>query len=750
MVTSAVVAAPRSSHADKPDLVPPPRWVEPFELDGAARPAARPVGGVEHVLVDVQLRVGPGVRDRSLRYVRRVASPEGLDAVSPIALDFDPTFQRLQVHHVRLWREGKSIDAYRAADVKMLDVEDDLHDRILEGRRRMVIVVPDLRVGDAVDVAYTLSGANPIFAGHTVDHVWLGGPGLERLRARIRVEPGGRPVDVHVRGSAPAPVRRERGGAIEYAWDMAGARSIEDEDEDRVPGWFEPYPVAELSDFRDWREVVAWALPLYAPSSPSPEMSAAIAEWRAQPAAERVLAALRFIQDDVRYLGLELGVNSHRPHEPRQVFAQRFGDCKDKSYLLVTVLRAMGIDAHVALVDTDRRARVAAMPPTPLAFDHVIVRAELDGRIYWLDPTWSFQGGTLDTQVDLPYRRALVVRPGSGSFDDIPEPVPAAPLLETNELYRVARDGTATLDVRTIFRHLEADRARSRWTRDPPDQLGKRSLDFYARSQPTIRQARPPVIVDDRRRNEVTVDERYVIAAFWKDGRVRLGPHTLGDLLEPPRVRRRHRPLAVDHPARVEHHIDVELPALRDIQPMDEAIDRDGISYRGRVAQSGLVVSMRYSLATTVADIEPANVDRHLATLAAVDDTLGYELVNGPWKPGSRTTSSGVVVWLFIVGLVMGAVLMVARRARSRPASFRRRAAWGPGEQASSPIEIARPDDLGQAGACTRCSCGGARVRASVETLPQEVRLGELHLLSARFVCQRCGSAEFLYFRIRS
>jgi hypothetical protein len=38
-------------------------------------------------------------------------------------------------------------------------------------------------------------------------------------------------------------------------------------------------------------------------------------------------------------------------------------------------------------------------------------------------------------------------------------------------------------------------------------------------------------------------------------------------------------------------------------------------------------------------------------------------------------------------------------------------------------------------------------VRASADTPPQDVRLGELQLLCARFRCERCGSAQFLYFR---
>ncbi|MFX8207373.1 transglutaminase domain-containing protein, partial [Acinetobacter baumannii] len=82
----------------------------------------------------------------------------------------------------------------------------------------------------------------------------------------------------------------------------------------------------------------------------------------------RLLAALRFVQREVRYLGIEMGANSHAPHPPETVLPRRYGDCKDKTLLTLTLLGRLGIPASPALVHTTERQAAAERLPTPWAF----------------------------------------------------------------------------------------------------------------------------------------------------------------------------------------------------------------------------------------------------------------------------------------------------------------------------------------------------------------------------------------------
>jgi len=122
---------------------------------------------------------------------------------------------------------------------------------------------------------------------------------------------------------------------------------------------------------------------------------------------------LVFVRQVVRYFGIELGTNSHEPHPPSQVFAQRYGDCKDKAHLLVTILRALGLVAWPALTNTGEGRGIDDFLPSVSSFNHVIVRLIVDGVPRWVDPTASSQRGRLDELPPPSYERALIVDPST-------------------------------------------------------------------------------------------------------------------------------------------------------------------------------------------------------------------------------------------------------------------------------------------------------------------------------------------------
>ena len=106
------------------------------------------------------------------------------------------------------------------------------------------------------------------------------------------------------------------------------------------------YPSVEWGEFKDWQAVARWAAPYYRlPAQLSPALQVEvdrIAKAHASPE-ERLLAALQFVQREIRYMGVEIGPGSHAPSAPQKVLERRFGDCKDKSLLTMTLLQSLGI-----------------------------------------------------------------------------------------------------------------------------------------------------------------------------------------------------------------------------------------------------------------------------------------------------------------------------------------------------------------------------------------------------------------------
>src|SRR5262249_4625022 len=139
-------------------------------------------------------------------------------------------------------------------------------------------------------------------------------------------------------------------------------------------------------------------------------------------AAER---ATRFVQDEVRYLGFELGDASVRPSVPDLVATRRFGDCKDKALLLVTLLHQLDVDAVPVLVSMGGGASLKERLPSAPAFNHVIVRAPLEGRSVWIDATGSYERGPFLERPAPPFVMGLPVAAGVVDLEPIPDPAAA-------------------------------------------------------------------------------------------------------------------------------------------------------------------------------------------------------------------------------------------------------------------------------------------------------------------------------------
>lgn len=103
----------------------------------------------------------------------------------------------------------------------------------------------------------------------------------------------------------------------------------------------------------------------------------------------KVMSLYFAIQDDIRYLGIEIGANNWKPYPSSEVLKRRFGDCKDKTNLLVKLLRHGGIEAHAAIVSTTEVSMNAdSLFPCFAMLNHAVTYIpDLIGREYWLDPT---------------------------------------------------------------------------------------------------------------------------------------------------------------------------------------------------------------------------------------------------------------------------------------------------------------------------------------------------------------------------
>lgn len=613
-------------------IEPRPGWVESVPVpDGAARPKEELSGGVEHLLRDTQVDVG----SQAIYYhaARRIVNVAGLEDGNELSFSWDPAYQRLDLHRVLRYRGEEVRNLLRRDKVQILQREVDLERKLYDGSLSAVLILEDVRVGDVLEYDYTIRGFNPIFGGKfvgTFDVEWS--EPLHRLRYRL-LWPASRRLYTKNHRTDVQPAVRPRPGLLEFVWERQDVPGILADS--GKPAWFDSYGWVQLSEFATWNDVARWAAPLFEAPSRVPAGVTSVAEEIRSAATDppsRLLRALRFVQNDVRYLAISLGTATHRPHPPDRVLAQRFGDCKDKTYLLLTLLRALGIEAVAVLVNTGQRQSLDAWQPAPSAFNHVLVRATVGENVYWLDGTRSHQGGDLGRLYLPNYRRGLLAEPAATGLTQIPDVSPELSRIGIAEKLLI-RDFKApvTFAVTTTAEGVRADRLREELSGTSRPEIEKSYLDYYARSFPKIAVAKPLEIRDDLARNILVTHEEYRIDDFWshdpKEGyRVSLYPQEIRNALLEPSAPARAAPLGLRYPDRVMLETEVHLPEDWSHEPSQLRLQNSGFRYAHRSRYAGRVLTLHYEY-EALADAVPAyDYGRYRRDVRRVLDSLGFDL----------------------------------------------------------------------------------------------------------------------------
>jgi len=673
LVSSALFGWTMPAMAAVP-IGPAPAWVKPIEVPTAPMQAGQ---GVEYLLTDEQVRVGPGGEAQYRHLAERVHDASGLEDSAHVEIHFNPSFEKLTLHHVDIVRDGRRIGALKASDIKVLRREKGLDEElILDGRETANLFLNDVRVGDIIDYAYTLEGSNPVFGSLRQGRFEMQyGTPVQHVVRRL-LWPAGTELKLLAHNGAPE-ARVTRGQPFdEYVWDRENVPSASVEND--APGWYEPYAAIEWSNVADWTAVVKWALPLYkVPTALGPQLAHARDEIAAQypQPQQRVAAALRMVQGQVRYLGVEVGANAFVPQAPDKVYARRWGDCKDKTLLLVTLLRSLGVDAAPALVDTVARATLADLQPAPDQFDHVITQVRLDGMTYWIDPTRNTQQGRLDKLSQSDYGRALVVRPETQGLVEMG----SGGRLSRREIdVRIDASGAqadpASMTVRTRFSGLAADRMRTSLAGATHEQMQKNFLNFYLRRYPGIEVEQAFEVSDDGDANELTLTEHYRLDKPWvvEPGEAPTLRVYSGELREDMNTTdqpHRSAPLAVDFPVDDVVRNEVLLPKSMRGKDEDTKVDGPGVRYAGTVRwpEAGRVVIEDHY--TTLADhVSAADARTYNERIEKARGQVGYHLYYPSAVKTTRPASNfNWLVALLGVCMTVGWVSLARRAWRYDP-----------------------------------------------------------------------------------
>lgn len=428
--------------AQEVERAPTPAWVRAAGAAAEAPPAdAAPIRISD---LDEQVRIdAEGVHTYTRRQIR-IQTAQGLGMASTVTAAWSPPRQRLVVHSVRILRGDQVIDVLAGQEFQTLRREDNLESSMLDGVLTATLQPRDLRVGDILETAFTLHDDGGVLAPHREVLASLSsGTTVDRYRIRASW-----PADMALRVSGPEgwPAIEPRRQGDQTTFEIE-RRAILPQ---RLPGDLPPRyylnQLIQFTDYADWAAISSVMAPLYARAEtlePDSPLLAEIERIRAAHAtdAARAGAALRLVQEQVRYLALTMGEGGYVPATADEVWRSRYGDCKGKTALLLALLHGLGIKAEAVLVSTRLNDGLETRLPLVGWFDHVIVRAEVDGLPYWLDGA-RVGDHSLEEATPPPYRWQLAVRAEGAGLESIPQPALERPQTE----FSVTVDMTEGLD----------------------------------------------------------------------------------------------------------------------------------------------------------------------------------------------------------------------------------------------------------------------------------------------------------------
>jgi len=255
------------------------------------------------------------------------------------------------------------------------------------------------------------------------------------------------------------------GGGSQWQWVLSDLKAIRKEDEmppmegvaGRMIVTLFPPGGAALNGFSNWQQMGNWYQNLTSGRyDASPEVKAKVAALTGSAPTElaKMRALAEFMQHDIRYVAIELGIGGWQPHPAADVFSHRYGDCKDKATLMRAMLHEVGVNSYYVVINTERGSVTPDVPAHLGAFDHAILAIKLLkeindpsviaaiqhpklGRVLFFDPTDELTPfGQIRGQLQENY--GLLVTPDGGELVELPQ--------QPSEMNSIRRTAKLTLD----------------------------------------------------------------------------------------------------------------------------------------------------------------------------------------------------------------------------------------------------------------------------------------------------------------
>ena len=560
-----------------------PSWVKRYTVPQIEINADSPFS---FPLVDYQDCVSDGEILSYRRTYQSINDESRIEEASLHLVELHESSQSLLIHELSIIRDGKKIDALVSENISAIQREKSLESHITDNRITVSISVDDLRIGDHLEFLSTVverQNAHPFHGRHfscNYSLSWSCPVALQVIRvvnnSTTQLNVLHRPLNGEYRSEIIEP-----SNDFEKEYNDLPYERIPDAAPNSVWGSF-----LQISSIIEWRELSQYLYRYFEENGALSTVSLSEIEGlkifsKDDLLEDKALKIIRFVQNNIRYRGENHGVFTHTPKSPERTLKKRAGDCKDKSNLMMAMLKTIGVNSHLVLVNTSYGKKVAEFNPSPYHFNHMIVHIVYQDVHYFVDATIQKQAGDFQNSAELNYGSGLPLTENGSELVNIVRSPSNRVFLLTHRFTLPRNNAEATLEIERVYYLHRADNMRSYFSSNVKSKYQQDFLEWAKSDTGLELETINPtdIIEDDQVFNKLKVKECYQIvniSTSHSDKPIELPTDFAREFLRP---NSNDFPIRIDLDGEVQHQIFVRYDSRPNVQTSREEITAEEFKY---------------------------------------------------------------------------------------------------------------------------------------------------------------------------
>ena len=359
----------------------------------------------------------------------RINDQTAIDDYSQINIHYNDHFETLSLDYANvLTLEGKTV----AVKDDAVQIKTESSDTFYVDSKILAFSLPLTYSGSIIEYQYTISQKRPIIASAFFDSVSLNHWEQKASSRSYRSDhvhyseytlqaPASMNINFYTSNSFNVGYIKNRASDKNlHKWSIKDIASLSLQN--YIPRELEISPRIKISTLEKWSSIREWASKLIEPKIDSSDLIKNIAnniKLKHTSKEQQLSAVFSYMQNNIRYVFAHVGRGGYEPHHTKDILSNGYGDCKDQSVLVISLLRELGINAYPALITTSNISPPNKKIPQ-INFDHMITYIpEQEGLIEtWLDTVggnllFPGVGNTVNKQT------ALIISPNSNTLTTV-------------------------------------------------------------------------------------------------------------------------------------------------------------------------------------------------------------------------------------------------------------------------------------------------------------------------------------------